>query len=305
METEDRRHRLVAVSTPPIAALVAAVLIAGTQATSPRQSFDDLLNADRAFSTQGADRPVIESIPRMFGADVIVPAPGNRFAEGREQAIEAMRANADNLTAKATWSPAGGGISSDGQHGFTFGYMTARRADGTVVPLKYLAYWIKQQDGWRIAAYRRRQRAAGEALTPAMPPSLPERIVPVTSPASPEVVEGLKKVEKEFSDTAQRIGIGEAFAKFGHENAVNMGPPNITEFVVGAEAIGRSVSTGVKPGTSPVFWSADRAIVSPGGDLGITFGMIRSNDKPQEPGAPFFTIWRRAAASLPWRYIAE
>ena len=123
-------------STQYIAALASVVLIAGTQATTPRQCFDELLNADRAFSTQGADRPVIESIPRMFAADVIVPAPGNRFAEGREQAIEAMRANADNLTAKATWSPVGGGISSDGQHGFTLGYMTVSRADGTIVPLK-------------------------------------------------------------------------------------------------------------------------------------------------------------------------
>ena len=283
---------------------VAFVVLAGAQATNPRQAFTELLNADRAFSTQGAELPIIESIPRMFAADVIVPAPGNRFAEGREQAIEAMRANADNLTGTATWNPIGGGISSDGQHGFTFGFMDVRRADGTTIPLKYLAYWIKQKDGWRVAAYRRRQRAAGSVTTPAMAPSLPERIVATTTPAPPDLVEGLKKVEKEFSDTAQRIGIGEAFAQFGHDTAVNMGPPTSTEFIVGAQAIGRSVSAGSKPGTSPVFWSADRAIVSPAGDLGITFGMIRSNDKPQDPGAPFFTIWRRTSSGT-WRYIAE
>lgn len=241
----------------------------------------------------------------MFAADVIVPAPGNRFAEGREQAIEAMRANADNLAAKATWSPIGGGLSSDGGHGFTFGFMTLRRADGTTVPLKYLAYWIKKPEGWRVAAYRRRQRAPGEVSVQEMAPSLPDRIVATTAPAPPDVVERLKAVEKEFSDTAQRIGIGDAFAQFGHDTAVNMGPPTSTAFIVGAQAIGRSVSAGSKPGTSPVFWSADRAIVSPSGDLGITFGMIRSNEKPQDPGAPFFTIWRRAQASSAWRYIAE
>ena len=285
-------------------AAVAFVVLADAQVTNPRQTFTELLSADRTFSTQGADLPIIESIPRMFASDVIVPAPGNRFAEGREQAIEAMRANADNLTGKATWAPIGGGISSDGQHGFTFGFMDVHRADGTTMPLKYLAYWIRQKDGWRVAAYRRRQRAAGNVTTQPMAPSLPERIVATTTSAPPNVVEGLKTVEKEFSDTAQRIGIGEAFAQFGHDTAVNMGPPTSTEFIVGAQAIGRSVSSGSKPGTSPVFWSADRAIVSPGGDLGMTFGMIRSNDKPQDPGVPFFTIWKRRPDGT-WRYIAE
>lgn len=287
-----------------IAALVISAFFVGAQATNPRQAFNELLIVDREFSSQNADRPAIESIPRMFAADVIVPAPGNRFAEGREQAIEAMRANADNLTAKATWIPLGGGISSDGEHGFTFGFMTLQRADGTTVPLKYLAYWIKKPEGWRVVAYKRRQRASNVVSNQVTVPSLPERIIPMTSAASLDMVEGLKNVEKEFSDTAQRVGIGEAFAQFGHDTAINMGPPTSSEFVVGAQAIGRSVSAGAKPGTSPVFWSADRAIVSPGGDLGITFGMIRSNEKPQEPGVPFFTIWRRTASGV-WRYIAE
>ena len=292
-------------SIQQIATVVSIVLFAAPQATSPREAFTELLNADRAFSAQGADLPVIESIPKMFAADVIVPVPGNRFANGPAQVVDAMRANADNLTAKASWTPIGGGISSDGQHGFTFGFMTVRRADGTTLPLKYLSYWIKKPEGWRVAAYKRRQRAEGDVSTKEIAPSLPERIAATTAPASADVVEGLKRAEKEFSDTAQRIGIGEAFAKFGHSTAVNMGGPNVAEFVVGADAIGRSVSQGTKPGSSPVFWSANRAIVSPTGDLGITFGMIRSNDKPDAPGVPFFTIWQRPTAAAAWRYIAE
>ena len=185
--------------------------------------------------------------------------------------------------------------------------MTLRRADGTTVPLKYLAYWVRTSDGWRVAAYRRRVRPAGDVSLEMMPPSLPARIVPTTAVASAETIEGLKRAEKEFSDTAQRIGIGEAFAQFGSEDAVNMGGPDEPRFVVGAAAIGRSVGAGSPAGQSPVSWSADRALVSPRGDLGITFGRIRPNDpsKKDDPGAPFFTIWRRASASAPWRYIAE
>jgi hypothetical protein len=138
-----------------------------------------------------------------------------------------------------------------------------------------------------------------------MPPSLPARVIPTTAVASQEMIDGLKRAEREFSDAAQRIGIGKAFATFGSEDAVNMGGPNDPGFVVGAAAIGRSIGEG-SPGKSPVSWSADRALVSPRGDLGITFGRIRSNDPAKkDPGVPFFTIWRRADSSSPWRYIAE
>ena len=280
-------------------------LLPAQPAPDPQQALKELLDADRAFSTQGAGLLVIESIPRMFAADVIVPAPGNRFADGRDNAIEAMRANPDNLTAKATWAPVRGGISADGQHGFTFGFMTLTRADGSTLPLKYLAYWIKGKDGWRVAAYKRRQRAAGDVSTAPMAPSLPARIVPKTTQASADVVESLKRAEAEFSATAQKIGIGEAFTQFGHADAMNMGGPDAAGFVIGSPEIGRSVGAGSAPGTSPVVWGADRAIVSPAGDLGITFGMIRSKEKPDAPGNPFFTIWRRADPSQPWKYIAE
>jgi hypothetical protein len=277
------------------------------QNSDVRDAVNQLLEVDRGFSASGADRPVIESIPRMFAADVVVPAPGNRFAEGRDRAIEAMRANPDNLAARATWTPIRGGISMDGQHGFTFGYMTLRRPDNTTVPLKYLAYWTRQHEGWRIAAYKRRGRAAGDVSLEMLPPSLPSRIVPTTAAASTDMVEGLKRTEAEFSAEAQKIGIGPAFAKYGSDDAMNMGGPNDAAFVIGAQAISRSVGAGSPAASSPVSWGADRAIVSPRGDLGVTFGMIRSNDpaKAGEPGAPFFTVWHRADLSAPWRYIAE
>ena len=284
----------------------AAVHAGSRQNDDARDAVNALLDADRAFAKAAADRPAIESLPAMFAADVVVPAPGNRFAEGREQAIEAMRANPDNLAGHVTWSPVRGGISTDGQHGFTFGYMTLRKADGTTVPLKYLSYWTRQREGWRVSAYRRRPRPAGEVSMEMMPPSLPAKLIPTTAVASPETVDGLKQAEREFSDTAQRIGLGEAFAAFGSDDAVNMGGPNDIGFVVGAAAIGRSIGAGSPAGTSPVSWSADRALVSPRGDLGITFGRIRPNDPAKtDPGVPFFTIWRRANPSAPWRYIAE
>jgi hypothetical protein len=119
----------------------------------------------------------------------------------------------------------------------------------------------------------------------------------------------LEAAEKAFSDDAQKIGLGPAFARHGSPDAVNVGPRTSGEFIVGAAAIGQSVGAGSEGKPSPVSWAADEgSLVASSGDLGVTFGFIRQNTAPPpgQPGAvPFFTIWRRANANEPWRYVAE
>ncbi len=119
--------------------------------------------------------------------------------------------------------------------------------------------------------------------------------------------ESLVAAEKAFSDEAQKIGIGAAFAKHGSRDAVNMGGPKDAGFVVGSEAIGRSVGEGSPTDRSEVAWSADRVLVAPSGDLGITFGVIRIL-QPTAGAA----VKRAILHHLPtrescaaWRYIAE
>lgn len=288
---------------------LASLMILQTTATTPRDAVDELLKADRAFADAAKRLTTADALAAMFAEDVTVPAPGNVFVLGRRGAIEALRANKDNLDSRAEWAPIRGGISSDGLHGFTFGYMTVVKNDGASIPLKYLAYWVKGTEGWRVVAYRRRPRPEGTLIVEMMPPSLPARMVPPDP--SPETKQqyasSLSAIEQAFSDEAQKIGIGEAFAKYGSADAVNMGGPKDQGFVVGAEAIGRSVGAGSPPGQSEVEWNADRVLVASSGDLGITFGMIRL-EKPEPNGpkaVPFFTIWRRSSPSAPWRYIAE
>ncbi len=127
---------------------------------TPQQVVEELLAADRAFSKASAQTDVVSGLSAMFAPDVMMPIPGNQFARGAAAATAALKGNASNLTARAEWTPIRGGISADGQHGFTFGYMTTKQADGTVIPGKYLSYWVKQKDGWRVAGYKR-SRAAG------------------------------------------------------------------------------------------------------------------------------------------------
>lgn len=281
---------------------------------SPQAAADALLVADRAYSAASAATDAVAGLTAMFAPDVIMPGPPGRLHRGTAAVTASLRASPDNLGARVTWTPVRVGLSADGEHGFTFGFMTQVRADGTTLPLKYMAYWVKGSTstaGWRVAGYKRARRPAGEASRVSMAPLVPARLVPAArDDARQHALErGLSDAERAFSDEAQTIGLGAAFTKWGSATAVNMGGPDSAEYVVGAAAIGRSVGAGAPGTTSPVEWSTDVALVASSGDLGISFGYIRPHAAPASgappQGQPFFTIWHRASATAPWRYIAE
>ena len=246
----------------------------------------------------------------MFAADVAMPIPGSRFSTSAAEAIEALRANPGNSKSRAEWVPVRGGVSADGRQGYTWGYMTVRTPDGATAPAKYLSYWVKEAEGWRVVAYKRRPRPAGEVSLAQAAPSLPPRMVPPTTEAA--AIErfraSLDATERAFSDEAKSIGLGVAFMRYGSADAVNMGGANDAAFVVGPEAIGRLVSEGKPAEPSTLAWWPDRTVVASSGDLGVTIGLIRETAPsagPNPPVYPFFTVWRRASTAEPWRYIAE
>jgi hypothetical protein len=297
---------------PRIGFAFALALAVVQDAHTPDIVANELLDADRGFAAAAAKTTVVPALSAMFAGDVVMPTPAvaSGFARGKAQAIEALNKTADNATGRVEWAPIRGGVSADGQHGFTFGYMTLTRPDRTTMPLKYVAYWVKRPEGWRVAVYKRVRAEQPPDSRVLMPPALPARIVPPVTDAATvaRYRASLEAAERAFSDEAQKIGLGPAFAKHGSADAVNVGPPTSRTFVVSAAAIGKSVGAGSEGKPSPVSWAPDvGAIVASTGDLGVTFGYIR----PDTPAAgqpstiPFITIWRRADTNAPWRYVAE
>ncbi len=275
-----------------------------------RRAADELLAADRAFAAAAANTDLIAGVTAMFAPDVILPVPGIGFAEGLAAAAEALRRDTLNATSRAAWEPVRAGISADGLHGFTIGWFDVTRADGSVALGKYLAYWVKGEEGWRVAVWRRGRRPDGAADTTTFAPSLPARLVaPVTDSAVlAQHRRSLAQAEHDFSTDAQATGIGPAFAKFGRADAMHLGGPASARFVVGADSIAASVQEGSPEGSSPVTWGPERVIVASSGDLGVSIGFIvpkgaAAGQPPQR--FPFFTIWRRDGPTVPWRYIAE
>ena len=278
---------------------------------SPQAAMDAVFATDRAYSAASAKTDLVSGISAMFAADVAMAIPGGKFSASADEAISALRAVPDNPRSRAEWVPVGGGISADGQQAYTWGYMTIVKPDNTTMPAKYLSYWVKRPEGWRVVAYRRRLRPAGEASLAPVAPLLPARMIAPSTDAARTASYGssLDATERAFSDSAKLIGLGVAFARYGRPDAVNMGGANDAGFVVGAEAIGRVVSGGKPAEPSTLVWAPDRVIVASSGDLGVTIGLIRDTAPGPDPKAPmifpFFTVWQRAGPADPWLYVAE
>lgn len=291
--------------------LLAAISIASVHPKlfarqSPQAVADELLAADHGYSAAAAGKNVVDALTAMFRDDVTMAAPG-KFATSRAEAAALLSTSAANLTARVNWRPLRVGMSADGAHGFTLGVMTIRDKDGAVEYAKYMGYWIKDSAGWRVAVYKRAPSVDPGASPAMIAPSLPAALVPFSTDSNRLEVyrDSLRETEQAFSDEAQKIGIGPAFAKYGRPDASNMGGPDKPGFVLGAHAIASSFGPEADQG-SPVWWNADRAIVASSGDLGVTIGFIRSNDPAaKRPPFAFFTIWRRDTPSAPWRYVAE
>jgi len=278
------------------------------EASAPADVAAELLAADRSFAAASGRTDGVGGLAAMFAADVVMPVPG-AFAEGKAGVLDALGRDPDNATSRFGWGPIRGGASADGRQGFTLGYMTRRAPDGSVTPFKYLAYWVRGDEGWRVAAFNRRRRPA-ETPGTLMPPAVPARSVSPSadSTAIERYRRSLGDAERAFSDDAQRVGLRAAFVKYGSADAVNMGGRDHVEFVVGADSIAAVVAVGEPPTGSSVSWGPDRVIVASSGDLGVTIGTIVVNE-PDSTGArakfPFFTVWRRASPDQPWRYVAE
>jgi ketosteroid isomerase-like protein len=290
-----------------------ALLFAGAaSAQAPQKAVDELLAADRAFSTAGAELDLSKSVAAMLNADAIMLGPV-RLVFGKAQIDTMLKANQSTATARASWYPVRGGVSADGTHGFTIGFFTMKRTGSAgTLNMRYVSYWVKGASGWKVSGYRWAGRGEG-AIPQRLPPDiLPSAMVAPTNDRAQVARHraALVKAEKAFSDLAESSGLGPAFAQNGHTLAMSMGTPDLVTFLLGNDAVSKSVGQRY-PGTeSPMRWSADTALVASSGDLGVTFGYIWPTVfKPGATGGPtanpFFTIWWRDKPSAPWKYIVQ
>ncbi len=292
--------------------VAAAIALAGVPAASadsiptPAENAANLIAADRSFAEASAKTDSVSGITAMFAPDVAMPLPDATFSRNKAEAVEALGTNPLNRTSRAEWTPVRVGVSADGTQGFTTGYMILHDKDAPARRAKYLAYWIKRPEGWRVTSYKRSPQGTTDFPAELLPPVLPSKAVMPSEDSKLLAAHrrDIDAAERGFSNEAQAIGLGPAFCKHGASDATNLGTPS-DAIIRGVEKICAAVGG---PPPSPVRWAPDAVIVASSGDMGITWGMIRLNGPAVEgrPAAfPYSTVWVRAGPDAPWKYIAE
>lgn len=265
----------------------------------PKVAVNELLAADLTFSVEAAKAvDPVAGISAMLDKDVVMPSPKGH-AIGRDAVVALFRENPSYKEGIVSWSPIRGGTSADGTHGFTYGFLTVSAGDPARRDRKYLSYWIKRPEGWRVVAYRQQVRPAGDVSKEMLPPSLPAFAAEPGADASAHQ-QSVAAAEKAFSDRAQLVGLKQAFGEFGRQDAMNM--YGGAGFAYGLDAV---VAGFKEEGPAKIHWSTERSFAAPSGDLAVSIGTIKPNDPKEGAGFAFFTVWRRDGPDKPWRHIAE
>lgn len=139
---------------------------------SAEEAVQSLLAQDAAF--RSAPSSGLAGLTSNFDDEVVAfapPIPG--FARGRSQATDTLARALGASASTFTWSPIRAGISGDGQHGFTFGYVVASEPEYFG---KYVAYWVRSDGQWRIRLYKLVPRPGGPISAEMMPPWRPTRL---------------------------------------------------------------------------------------------------------------------------------
>jgi hypothetical protein len=222
-----------------LAGVVLALSAAPSQAVPalPANAAEQLAAADRQFSADGAGDNIADAIGAMLAPNAISATQGV-FAHGKDDIVARLRANPANANATAEWAPVRVGIAADGMQGFTYGFMTIHIPGQPDARAKYMSYWVKRPEGWRVFGYKRAGSPAGTVSTAVRAPALPPRMIPDRPSVElrNKYKTSLGDRESAFSDRAQAVGLRDAFIEFGSADAANFGGGS--DYVYGNTTIG-------------------------------------------------------------------
>ncbi len=295
----------------PGSAFAGAALL--TPLSDAEEAHDDLLRADLARADSVARLGFAAGQASAFADDVIYLRGGLSIVRGRTAA--AAIAAAESLGAGTTvrWQPVRAEASADGRSGYSYGYAiygtsAEAAAAGPSAPTiridRYIAFWRREQSGWRIAAYAETYGAPPSALAL---PSTAERAVVLDHPMSRSrgALEQVRAADTSFSALAQRVGTGRAFGEYAAENAQIFSAPG--EFITGPRAISESFASAATGGA--LVWHPVVGGVAESGDLGFTAGNATFTGQRADGGqvvrySKYLTVWKKQRDGE-WRYVVD
>lgn len=121
---------------------------------------------------------------------------------------------------------------------------------------------------------------------------------------NPDLVEEIRKTEKQFESDLNKMGAEFAFEKHAAPTAVIKRQND--SLIVGARGIKQFYSNDIYK-TAKAFWTPDFIDVSLDGTMAYTYGKYRwimtdKSGKQQEYSGVFHTVWKKQADGT-WKYV--
>lgn len=204
------------------------------------EAHDALLRADLARSDSVAQLGIARGLAANFTNDVVYLRGGLPIVRGRSAVQAIVAAESLGGPVAIRWQPVRAEASRDGRSGYSYGYTVIGSGAGAAPSLRmdrYIAFWRREEDAWRIAAYAETYGAPPPTLVmPAEATDSALADVPMRRARGP--LEDVRAADDEFARAATRFGSGRAFGEYAAENAQIFSTPG--EFITGPDAISRA-----------------------------------------------------------------
>lgn len=289
----------------PGSPFASAVLLAPL--SDAEEAHDALLRADLARSDSVAQRGIARGLAASFTSDVVYLRDGLPIMRGRSAVQAIIAAESLGGPVAMRWQPVRAEASRDGRSGYSYGFTVIGSGGGAAPSLRmdrYIAFWRREDDAWRIAAYAETYGAPPPMLV--MPSAVADSAladVPMRRARGP--LEDIRAADDGFSRAATRFGTGRAFGEYAADNAQIFSTPG--EFITGPDAISRAF--GPTTEDSRLVWHPVTGEIARSGDLGFTVGNAvftgRSLDgTPQVRYSKYLTVWKKQRDGT-WRYVVD
>ena len=289
---------------PPTSAAGARLLLPASEAEA---AHDELVRADIGRADSVAKRGWAIGLGSAFADDILYLRGGLPILKGRFAAIAVVAAESLDAKTVVRWQPVRAEISRDRKSGYTYGYAIygSGTASGPALRVdRYIAYWRREADAWRIAGYAETYGSAPASVElPA--DALAGVVADVAMSRTRAAIDVIRAADEDFSRDAARNGPGDAFAHYAAEGAQVFSTPG--EFITGPVAIMQSF--GPRSEHSSLIWHPVDGDIAGSEDIGFTVGNAVLTGE-REDGAPlityskYLTVWQRQPDGK-WKYIVD
>jgi ketosteroid isomerase-like protein len=269
---------------------------------------DSLLAADAARGDLATRQGLANAVATWLDSSVVYLRTGAPILYGRGAALTVL---GDAAPERSTyqWRPLGGGVSLDGQGGYTYGIATTAMPNAEGAPTvrldRYLAFWRRGPDHlWRVIAYA---DVGGPPPGPSVQIPSAEFAPALTIPRGrrADAVREVREADSAFALAADLQGTGIAFATYVAPQGVVFSG---SEIVIGTDAV-RALYDEQQRAGGTLNWRPVYADAVESGDLGWTVGEYvftgrGMNGSVVQRFGKYLTIWKKQPGG-DWRFVVD